>query len=247
MPTPVLAIDSLAAGYGRVSVLESIELAVGEGELVAVIGNNGAGKTTLLRTISGLLPARCGTIRFLGENLGGLTPERIAAKGIMHVPEGRRVFGDQSAEDNLWLGAYCRLGDTSRAVIAAEIEGYFARFPQLGERRHSLAGLLSGGEQQMLAIARALIAKPCLLMLDEPSHGLAPNIVEDVLDLLVEERDRGTTILLVEQLAYAALAIADRGYVLSRGRIVGSGASAALLADPEIQRAYLGQSAGATC
>jgi len=242
--TPLLSVRGLCAGYGAVDVIDAVDLVVAPGELVAVIGSNGAGKSSLLRAISGLIRIRKGAVDFMGHSLVKLAPERIARLGLLHVPEGRRVFADQTTEDNLWLGAYRRLSD-GRGDIAREIEALFERFPQIKERRNSPAGLLSGGEQQILAIARALIAKPRLLMLDEPSHGLAPTIVEIVFELLRELRANGTTILLVEQLAYGALSIADRGYVLSHGRIINGGSSASLLGDSDIQRAYLGQSLGA--
>jgi branched-chain amino acid transport system ATP-binding protein len=239
---PLLSIRGLCAGYGAADVIDSVDLTVEPGELVAVIGSNGAGKSSLLRAISGLIRIRSGTVDFMGKSLVNLAPERIARLGLLHVPEGRRVFADQTTEDNLWLGAYRRLNDGN--VIAREIEELLERFPQLNERRHSRAGLLSGGEQQILAIARALMAAPQLLMLDEPSHGLAPTIVDAVFELLKDLRAKGTTILLVEQLAYGALSIADRGYVLSHGTIVSHGSSGALLGDAEIQRAYLGQGTG---
>jgi branched-chain amino acid transport system ATP-binding protein len=242
---PLLSIEGLCAGYGAVNVIDSVDLMVRPGELVAVIGSNGAGKSSLLRTISGLLRVRQGKVGFLDHSLVGLAPERISRLGLLHVPEGRRVFADQTTEDNLWLGAYPRLRRKYKQTIAREIDGLFERFPQLGERRNSRAGLLSGGEQQMLAIARALIAKPRLLMLDEPSHGLAPIVVNAVFELLNELRNQGMTILLVEQLAYGALSVADRGYVLSRGKIVKSGSGTSLLEDSEIQRVYLGQTAEA--
>jgi branched-chain amino acid transport system ATP-binding protein len=236
----VLEVAGLVVGYGAATVLHEVDLTVGEGELVALVGSNGAGKSTLLRTISGLIRARAGEIHFDSRDVGGLAPERIARLGLLHVPEGRRVFPNQSTEDNLLLGAYRRLGGADRHDIRRDVESYFERFPQLAERRRSLAGLLSGGEQQILAVARALIGRPKLLMLDEPSLGLAPAIIERLLGLLVEERRRGTTILLVEQLALAALSIADRGYVLSQGRVVLAGAGRDLVNDPHVRRAYLG-------
>jgi branched-chain amino acid transport system ATP-binding protein len=241
---PILSIHDLCAGYGAADAIDSVDLTVASGELVAVIGSNGAGKSSLLRAISGLIRIRRGTVDFLGHSMVNMAPQRIAQLGLLHVPEGRRVFADQTTEDNLWLGAYRRLSDR-RGDIAREIEQLLERFPQLKERRNSRAGLLSGGEQQILAIARALIAKPRLLMLDEPSHGLAPTIVDAVFELLSELRAKGTTILLVEQLAYGALSIADRGYVLSHGKIAGHGSSTSLLSDSEIQRVYLGQNAEA--
>jgi branched-chain amino acid transport system ATP-binding protein len=237
---PLLEVERLVVGYGSAAVLHGVDLTIDEGSLVALVGGNGAGKSTLLRAISGLVPPRSGAIRFRGQNIAGLPPERIARLGLLHVPEGRHVFADQTTEDNLFLGAYRRMQHEGRAAIRRDVEATFERFPQLAERRHSLAGLLSGGEQQILAIARALIGKPDLLMLDEPSLGLAPRITSLIFSLLDDERRKGVTILLVEQLAYAALGIADRGYVLSRGAIALSGASRDLLADPEIRKAYLG-------
>jgi branched-chain amino acid transport system ATP-binding protein len=241
MTAPLLEVEQLVVGYGSAAVLHGVDLRIDEGSLVALVGGNGAGKSTLLRAISGLIPPRSGTIRFRGETITGLAPERIARLGLLHVPEGRHVFPDQTTEDNLTLGAYRRIRREGGAAIRRDVEAVFERFPQLAERRHSLAGLLSGGEQQILAVARALIGKPALLMLDEPSLGLAPRITSLIFRLLEEERRKGVTILLVEQLAYAALGIADRGYVLARGGIALSGASGELLADPAIRQAYLGE------
>jgi branched-chain amino acid transport system ATP-binding protein len=238
---PLLEVERLVVGYGSAAVLHGVDLAIDEGSLVALVGSNGAGKSTLLRAISGLVPSRSGSIRFRGRAIGGMAAERIARLGLLHVPEGRHVFPDQTTEDNLYLGAYRRMRRDGRAAIRRDVESYFERFPQLAERRRSLAGLLSGGEQQILAIARALIGKPALLMLDEPSLGLAPRVTSLIFRLLDDERRKGVTILLVEQLAYAALGIADRGYLLSRGTIALSGTSRDLLADPEIRSAYLGE------
>ena len=237
----VLEVEGLVAGYGAATVLQGVDLEVREGELVALVGSNGAGKSTLLRTISGLVRPLAGSIRFAGRSIAGLAPEVIARSGLLHVPEGRRVFADQTTEDNLLLGAYRRLGKVDRSTLQRDVEDFFRRFPQLAERRHSMAGFLSGGEQQMLAVARALIGQPKLIMLDEPSLGLAPSIVEAVLDILVEQRRQGTTILLVEQLAEAALAIADRGYVMSQGTVVNTGSGRDLLANDDVRRAYLGE------
>jgi branched-chain amino acid transport system ATP-binding protein len=239
--TPILEISGLAAGYGSAMILRGIDLAIDEGEFVALVGSNGAGKSTLLRTISGLISPRSGAIKFLGRPIHRLSAERIARLGLLHVPEGRHVFPDQTTEDNLYLGAYCRVNGIDRKKIRGDVETFFERFPQLAERRKSLAGVLSGGEQQILAIARALIGRPRLLMLDEPSLGLAPAIIDVVFQSLVEEHRKGMTILLVEQLAYAALSIADRGYVLNRGSIVLRGASQTLLNNTEVRRAYLGE------
>jgi len=237
---PMLSIEGLTAGYGAAPILHDISLVVAPGELVAIVGANGAGKSTLLRAISGLLPARSGAIRFAGTDIHGRSPESIAALGIAHVPEGRHVFPDQSTEDNLYLGAFRRILREGRGPIRADVEAMFERFPPLAERRKSLAGFLSGGEQQMLAIARALIGKPKLMMLDEPSLGLAPIIIDSIFALLAEESRRGATILLVEQLANAALSIAGRGYVLNRGRVALSGASNILLQNKDVRRIYLG-------
>ncbi|HEY4773370.1 MAG TPA: ABC transporter ATP-binding protein [Xanthobacteraceae bacterium] len=237
----MLEVRNLTAAYGSATVLYGVDITVNEGELVALVGSNGAGKSTLLRTISGLVSPAGGEIMFLGRPIRQLAPEHITRLGLLHVPEGRHVFPDQSAEDNLYLGAYRRLRSEGRKRIRADIEALFERFPQIAERRKNLAGLLSGGEQQILAIARALIARPRLLMLDEPSLGLAPAIIDVVFDTLVHERRNGMTILLVEQLAYAALSIADRGYVLSRGTVSLSGPSQLLLNDAQVRRAYLGE------
>ena len=236
----VLQISGLIAGYGHSQVLRDINLTVGAGELVAVVGANGAGKTTLLRTISSLIIPTAGEIHHNGVRIDQLTAPEVAKLGVLHVPENRHVFPDQTTEDNLLLGAYMRSGTDDRKSIRREMEAYFERFPNLGERRKSLAGVLSGGEQQMLAIARALIGKPKLLMLDEPSVGLAPAVTEQVFEILAEERRKGMTILLVEQLAYKALSIADRGYVLNQGAIVMQGDGTSLIEQAGIQRAYLG-------
>lgn len=238
--TPMLEVRGLAAAYGSVKVLHDVDVTVNAGELVALVGGNGAGKSTLLRTVSGLVSPIRGEIRFLSRPIHRCSAEEITRLGLLHVPEGRHVFPDQTVEDNLYLGAYCRLKSENRGRVHADIAALFERFPQIAERRRTLAGLLSGGEQQILAIARALIGKPRLLMLDEPSLGLAPAVVQIVFDMLVSERRKGMTILLVEQLAYAALSIADRGYVLRRGAIVLSGTPQALLNDTEVKRAYLG-------
>ncbi len=241
---PLLAIRALAAGYGQVRVLHDVDLAVHRGEIVALVGANGAGKSTLLRTISGLVRPAGGEIAFDGVRIDSMAPERIATLGLAHVPEGRRIFADQTTEDNLMLGAAARHGREKRSAIRAEVDAAFERFPPLAERRHGLAGFLSGGEQQMLAIARALMGRPRLLMLDEPSHGLAPIIVESVLALLEEEKRKGLAVLLVEQLAYSALGIADRGYVLARGRVALQGPASDLLDSADMRQAYLGGAAG---
>jgi branched-chain amino acid transport system ATP-binding protein len=236
----MLDVRGLTVGYGSANVLNRIDLHVNAGDFVAVVGSNGAGKSTLLRSISGLLKPRAGEIYFCGDRIDQLSAESIAKLGIAQVPEGRRVFPDQSTQDNLWLGAYVRLRSEPRSRIADEIEALFVRFEGLARRRSSPAGLLSGGEQQMLAIARALIGRPRLLMLDEPSLGLAPTIIEHVFQAMNQEHQSGTTVLLVEQLAYAALVASQRAYVLDRGRVSANGDSKALLNDKKIQEAYLG-------
>jgi ABC-type branched-subunit amino acid transport system ATPase component/ABC-type branched-subunit amino acid transport system permease subunit len=235
-PGVLLEVTGLTGAYGRMEVLHDVNFHVDRGEVVVIVGANGAGKTTTLRTLAGLLPPRAGTVRFDGRQIGGRAAHWIARHGIALVPEGRLVFPDQSVLDNLRLGAYGRRGD-----VADDIERHFARFPILRERRDQPAGTLSGGEQQMLAISRALMARPRLLLLDEPSLGLAPRLVREVFDALAALADEGLTLLIVEQLAEAALAIADRGYVLEQGRIVLEGRAADLLQNEQVARAYLGR------
>lgn len=234
----LLEIDELVTGYGKVPVIHGLSLHVDEGELVAVIGANGAGKSTLLRTVSGIGRPFSGEIRLGGTPISKASPARIVSAGIAHVPENRRVFGAHSVTDNLRIGAYGRRRD--RAGIAADIARLEEQFPILGERRHQLAGSLSGGQQQMLAIAMAMMARPRVLMLDEPSLGLAPIIVEKLFEEIQRLRADGTTVLLVEQLAQAALGIADRGLVIQLGRIIAEGSAASLRADDAIRAAYLG-------
>ena len=234
----LLAAHGLSAGYGPVNVLRDVAVAVAQGEMVAVLGPNGAGKSTLMRALSGLGRPVGGEIRFVGENIERLGANAVAARGLVLVPEGRQVFGELSVIDNLKLGAYAR----PDAAVASRVEQLLARFPQLQARRDQRAGLLSGGEQQMLAIARGLMARPRVLMLDEPSLGLAPKLVEGLYDLLAALRDEGVTILLVDQAAVMALSVADRGYVLQSGRIVHSGAASELRSDPALAGAYLGAS-----
>jgi branched-chain amino acid transport system ATP-binding protein len=234
----MLTLKSVQAGYGRLPVLKGISLHVRAGEVVTLIGGNGAGKTTTLRTVSGLLPVRKGRIEFAGRDLGALTPERIVSLGLALVPEGRRVFRTLSVTANLELGAFHR---SDKKQVSRDLEELRERFPLLKERGRQPAGTLSGGEQQILAIGRALMARPRLLMLDEPSMGLAPRMVTQVYEILRELKEAGTTILLVEQNARAALKVADRGYVLETGRIILDGAAAELREDPEVQRAYLGK------
>jgi branched-chain amino acid transport system ATP-binding protein len=234
----MLTLKSLQAGYGRVPVLKGVSLHVRAGEVVTLIGGNGAGKTTTLRAISGLLPPRKGTVEFDGQDLTRMPAERIVTLGLALVPEGRRVFASLSVTANLELGAYHR---RDKGEVRRDLEAMRQRFPILRERSHQAAGTLSGGEQQILAIGRALMARPRLLMLDEPSMGLAPRMVTQVYEILAELKAGGTTILLVEQNARAALKVADRGYVLETGRIILDGTAAELREDPEVQRAYLGK------
>jgi branched-chain amino acid transport system ATP-binding protein len=234
----MLTLKSLQAGYGRLPVLKGISLHVRPGEVVTLIGGNGAGKTTTLRTICGLLPARKGSIEFAGQDLTRMPVERMVTLGLALVPEGRRVFRTLSVTANLELGAFHR---RDKGAVRRDLEDIRQRFPILKERAHQAAGTLSGGEQQILAIGRALMARPRLLMLDEPSMGLAPRMVSQVYAILAELKASGTTLLLVEQNARAALKVADRGYVLETGRIILDGSAADLRDDPEVQRAYLGK------
>jgi len=236
----MLEVSDLHAGYGRVEVLRGLSFSVARGEIVVLIGPNGAGKTTMLKTLAGLLPVRGGSIIFEGRDVSGTPAHRLVRAGIALIPEGRLVFPDQTVRDNLRLGAYGRRGNG----VDADIERHFDRFPVLRERQRQLAGTLSGGEQQMLAIARGLMARPRLLLLDEPSLGLAPRLVREVFEVLPRLRDDGITLLLVEQMATLALAIADRGYVLERGGIVLEGRGRDLLGDPAVARAYLGRRRG---
>jgi len=232
----VLTVDTLRSGYGRIEVLHGVSLEVAAGEIVALVGSNGAGKTTLLRTISGVHPMRSGTIRLGDEAIERLAAHRRVARGIAQVPEGRQVFAPLSVEDNLRLGAFVRRD----AEIAADLANVYETFPALAEKRHVSAGSLSGGQQQMLAIGRALMARPSLLLLDEPSMGLAPFLVEQIFAIIGDFKRRGLTVLLVEQNAHAALAIADRGYVIEGGRITMTGTGHALREDERVRAAYLG-------
>ena len=232
----MLDVKNINVYYGAIHAVKDISFQVNEGEIVTLIGANGAGKTTTLQTVSGLLHTRTGSIEFLGESLMGIPAHKIVAKGLAQVPEGRRIFLQMTVEENLQMGAYTRSG----AGIDQDLEKVYTYFPRLMERRRQIAGTLSGGEQQMLAMGRALMSRPKLLMLDEPSMGLAPILVEQIFEIIRTLHKAGTTILLVEQNAQAALSIADRGYVLETGRIVTSGTGQELLASPEIKRAYLG-------
>ena len=234
----LLEVEGLSAGYGPVGVLEGVSLAVESGQIVALVGANGAGKTTLLRTLSGLLKPTSGRVRFDGAEIGGAAPVRIVRAGLLHVAEGRWLFRSQSVADNLELGLYgLRLG---RAGEAARYDRAFSLFPTLRERLGASAGALSGGQQQMLAIAQALMRDPRLLMLDEPSLGLAPSVVDQVFDALVALSKSGVAILLVEQMVDLALNMADYGYVLQNGRLIGAGEPSSLTRDDIIRRAYLG-------
>jgi branched-chain amino acid transport system ATP-binding protein len=229
----MLEVAGLDAGYGRVQVLWDVDLDVGEGEVVALVGSNGAGKTTLLRAVSGMIAPTAGGVRLDGDSLVGRAPEEAARAGIAHVPEGRRLFAGLTVRENLRVGAYARGGQ-------ADIERAVELFPRLGQRLDQVAGSLSGGEQQMCAIARGLMADPKLIMIDELSLGLAPNLVEQILDRLASVTETGTAVLLVEQDVDAALEVAARGYVLENGRIATAGEAASLLEDPRIREAYLG-------
>lgn len=237
MERDVLEIREMVCGYGGVTALRGISLDVKAGQLVALIGANGAGKSTTLRAISGLVPPRSGQMRFEGIDITGARPPRVLASGIAHCPEERRVFPHMSVEENLDMGAYLRRGS---GEIAADRDRIYAEFPRLAERRRQAAGTLSGGEQQMLAIGRALMSRPRLIMFDEPSLGLAPNIVERTFAIIRGIRDAGTTVLLVEQNAFAALEMCDHAYLLENGRIVLSGAGSELIANEHVRKAYLG-------
>ncbi|GGB96699.1 ABC transporter ATP-binding protein [Oxalicibacterium flavum] len=233
----VLKLEDVTVRYGATTGVNRLSLEVHEGELVTLIGANGAGKSTTLRAINGLEPLAHGCIRMDGHVVSGASPAQIIDRGISHCPEGRRVFPQLTVRENLEMGAYRRI---DRQRVRDDMERMFDKFPRLRERVQQVAGTLSGGEQQMLAIARALMSRPRLVMFDEPSLGLAPNIVEQIFSLIQEIRREGTTVLMVEQNAYAALAMCDRGYLLENGHIVSQGTSAEMRANPEIRRAYLG-------
>jgi branched-chain amino acid transport system ATP-binding protein len=234
---PILVLEEVRAGYGDVAVLRGVSLAVGAGELVALVGANGAGKTTTLRAISGLLPAGGGAIRFAGHRIDAWPPHRIVAGGLLQVPEGRKIFPSLSVRENLDLGAYLA---EARARRRERRERVFGLFPVLAERQRQAAGTLSGGEQQMLAIGRSLMGGPRLLMLDEPSLGLAPLVVDRIFDVIAEINREGVPVLLVEQNVRRSLAIAARAYVLDQGRVALSGPGPELLSREEVRRAYLG-------
>jgi branched-chain amino acid transport system ATP-binding protein len=237
----MLKIEKLVAGYGKVKVLHEISLEVADGTLVTLIGSNGAGKTTTLRALSGMIRPESGRVRINGADITGLPSHEITRHGLAHSPEGRRVFPVLSVEDNLLMGAFTRLtGSRAKGDVSADLDRMFALFPRLAERRPQQAGTLSGGEQQMLAMARALMLNPTVLLLDEPSMGLSPKLVEEVFAIIARLRSERVTMLLVEQFAAAALEVADFGYVLENGRISASGPAALLKNDPAVRAAYLG-------
>ena len=232
----MLEVDHINVYYGAIHAVKDISFHVDEGEVVTLIGANGAGKSTILKTVSGLLHSRTGAVTFLEKKLSGVPAHKIVAMGLAQVPEGRQVFLQMTVEDNLEMGAYTR----PNGEVAGSIEQVYAQFPRLKERRKQIAGTLSGGEQQMLAMGRALMSKPRLMMLDEPSMGLAPILVEQIFEIIQDLHRSGTTILLVEQNAQMALSVADRGYVLETGRIVKTAPARDLLEDEDVKRASLG-------
>jgi branched-chain amino acid transport system ATP-binding protein len=232
----MLAIDNLTSRYGRIEVLHGVSCEVEQGEIVTLVGSNGAGKSTLLRAVSGVQPVASGTIRLDGQTINTLSAHARVARGIAQVPEGRQVFSPLSVQDNLRLGAYRRRD----AEVASDLDKIYATFPALADKRGIAAGSLSGGQQQILAIGRALMTRPKLLLLDEPSMGLAPLLVDQIFGIIADLKKSGLTVLLVEQNAYAALAIADRGYVMETGRIIMSGSGASLLDDERVRLTYLG-------
>ena len=234
---PLLAVEGLEVYYGNIAAVKGLSLTVNQGEIVTLLGSNGAGKSTTLRTISGLIPARHGTITFAGQRIDGVHAHHIVRRGIAHAPEGRRIFPGMTVDENLDLGAFVR---NDKDGIAADKEQVYELFPRLRERISQAAGTMSGGEQQMLAVGRAMMARPKLLLLDEPSMGLAPVLVELIFETISRIREQGTTVLLVEQNALAALEIADRAYVLESGSLKLSGGAADLANNPEVVQAYLG-------
>ncbi len=237
----MLRIKNLESGYGRLKVLKKVTMHIRAGEIVTIIGANGAGKTSLLKTISGLIRPRSGEILFDMKEIGKLPTEKIVFLGCSLVPEGRQVFAPMTVRENILLGAYPQLWKKRGGAVRDDLERIYGIFPRLRERERQLAGTLSGGEQQMLAIARALMARPKLIMMDEPSMGLAPLVMKDIFSIITRLREEGNTVLLVEQNAKAALGIADRGYVLETGRIIMEGTAEDLLSNRDVQRAYLGR------
>ena len=232
----ILKVDDINVYYGAIHAIKGVSFEVNEGEVVTLIGANGAGKSSILKTVAGLLSSHTGSIQFMGKSLGGIPAHKIVPMGLALVPEGRQIFLQMTVEENLQMGAFTRPADEYDASIA----DVYQRFPRLKERQNQIAGTLSGGEQQMLAMGRALMSKPSLLMLDEPSMGLAPILVEQIFDIVRELNQHGTTILLVEQNANMALSVAHRGYVLETGKIVATGTGAELLEDEAVKKAYLG-------
>lgn len=232
----ILNVNNINVYYGAIHAIKDISFTVDEGEIVTLIGANGAGKSTTLNTISGLLRTKTGDIEFMGSSIAKMAPNKVVEHGLVMVPEGRRIFLGLTVEENLEMGAYTR----PKSEIKASMEEVYELFPRLGERRTQIGGTLSGGEQQMLAMGRALMAKPKLIMLDEPSMGLAPLLVDLIFEIIADLHKAGSTILLVEQNAQAALSIADRAYVLETGRIIKTGRGSELISDPDIKKAYLG-------
>jgi branched-chain amino acid transport system ATP-binding protein len=240
--SPLLAVTSLTVRYGQVEALHDVTLEVFSGEIVALIGSNGAGKSTTLRAVSGMIPTASGSVTFDGQEITNLRSDEIVRRGLAHIPEGRQIFGDQSVFDNLLLGGVTLERRDSRSQAEQELR----RFPVLFERRHQRAGTLSGGEQQMLAISRGLMSRPKMLLMDEPSMGLAPLLVRQVAQTILDLNQQGVTILLVEQMASMALAVADRAYVIQNGVVRLEGSSAAVAQNPEVVRLYLGGAATAS-
>ena len=232
----MLKVNNINVYYGNIHAIKDVTFQVVKGEIVSLIGANGAGKSTILKTVSGLLRSKTGSIEFLDQNIGTLAPHKIVGRGLAHVPEGRRVFAQMTVEENLEMGAFTQ----PNAGMDEHMERVFQQFPRLKERRRQTAGTLSGGEQQMLAMGRAMMSNPDLLMLDEPSMGLAPILVEQIFDIMQSLNAAGTTILLVEQNARMALSIANRGYVLETGRLIATAPASELLADEQVKKAYLG-------
>ena len=232
----ILKVNNINVYYGAIHAIKGVSFTVDEGEIVTLIGANGAGKSTTLNTVSGLLRSKTGDIKFLGNSISKMAPNKIVENGLVMVPEGRRIFLGLTVQENLEMGAYTR----PKSELKASLEEAYDLFPRLRERRNQIGGTLSGGEQQMLAMCRALMAKPKLIMLDEPSMGLAPLLVDLIFDLITDLNKRGSTILLVEQNAQAALSIADRAYVLETGKVVKTGKGSELISDPDIKKAYLG-------
>ncbi len=233
----MLKVEGLVCRYGKIAAVRELNMEVRQGELVSLIGANGAGKTTTLKAISGVLPPAAGRITFLGEDITRASPKRILQLGIAHCPEGRRVFPQMSVLENLEMGSYLR---TDASEVSADMQRLFERFPILHERRDQAAGTLSGGEQQMLAISRALMSRPKLVLFDEPSLGLAPNLVERTFEIIKGIRAQGVTVVMVEQNAFAALELSDRSYVLDQGRVTMTGPGMELLHNPQVKAAYLG-------